>query len=103
MPWIENRLPFADSPSPMAGQASYHGAQDATARETSQTVRLLELYAKRGPTTDWDAAKWLGIERSTVNARRAPLCRRGIVVAVDRVRNVETGSDNVRWALKGTR
>lgn len=99
MPWLDSRLPFADSPSPLAGQASYAGAQAATGRAENQTMRLLELYAKRGPTNDWDAAKHLGIERSTVNARRAPLCQRGIVVAVDKVPNVETGNTNTRWGL----
>ncbi len=99
MPWTETDLPFAESPSPLAGQTSYNGAQAATGRAENQTIRLLELYAKRGPTHDWDAAKWLGIERSTVNARRVPLCKRGIVVAVDTVKNADTGIRNVRWGL----
>ena len=99
MPWTEADLPFASSPSPLAGQASFAGATAAAGRSETQTMRLLELYAKRGPTNDWDAAKVLGIERSTVNARRVPLCRRGIVVAVDKVKNNETGITNVRWGL----
>lgn len=99
MPWTETDLPFADSPSPLAGQASYSGAQAAAGRSETQTMRLLELYAKRGPTTDWEAAKVLSVERSTVNARRAPLCRRGIVVAVDTVKNEDTGVMNTRWGL----
>lgn len=100
MPWTESDLPFADSASPLAGQCSYQGAQAASGRAETQTLRLLELYAKRGPTNDWDAAKVLGIERSTVNARRVPLCRRGIVVAVDKVLNAETGVTNTRWGLR---
>ena len=58
-------------------------------------------YAKRGPSTDWDVHKLTGWERTTVNARRGPLCRRGIVVAVDKVKNEETGIVNTRWGLKG--
>ena len=99
MPWLEPDLPYASSDSPIAGQASYAGAVDVEERAATQTLRLLELYAKRGPTTDWDAAKVLQIERSTVNARRRPLCQRGIVVAVDKVANSETGSENTRWGL----
>lgn len=99
MAWTDCELPFAESPSPIAAQASFAGAQDAAHRSQTQTLRLLELYAKRGPTTDWDAAKMLDIERSTVNARRVPLCRRGIVVAVDKVMNDATGSENTRWGL----
>lgn len=100
MPWTSAELPFADSPSPLAGQASFEGAQAAAGRSENQTIRLLEVYAKRGPTNDWDAAKMLGIERSTVNARRRPLCKRGIVVAVDKVKNTDTGIVNVRWGLR---
>jgi len=99
MPWTTRDLPYAESPSPMAGQCSYAGAVDAEARASTQTLRLLELYAKRGPTTDAEAAKLLDIERSSINARRRPLCARGIVIAVDRVTNQETGIINTRWGL----
>lgn len=100
MPWVTPLLPFASSPSPLAAHTSYLGAVDAQDRAATQTLRYLELLAKRGPISDWDAAKFLGLERSTVNARRAPLRDRGIVVAVDKVLNEETGSSNTRWGLK---
>lgn len=100
MPWVTPELPFAASPSPLAQQASYQGAVAAQDRAATQTLRYLELLAKRGPINDWDAAAILRLERSTINARRRPLCQRGIVVAVDKVVNEETGSMNVRWGLK---
>lgn len=99
MGWTDQGLPFASSASPLAAHTSYQGAQAAAGRAENQTLRLLELYARRGPTTDAEAATVLAIERSSVNARRAPLCRRGIVVAVDSVKNGETGVINVRWGL----
>ncbi len=99
MPWTETELPFAGSESPLAGQASFAGASAAAGRAANQTIRLLEIYAKRGPTSDWDVHKLTGWERTTVNARRVPLCKRGIVVAVDKVKNQETGIVNTRWGL----
>ena len=99
MPWTPRELPWAESPSPMAGQCSYAGAVAAENRAATQTLRLLELYAKRGPTTDAEAAKLLDVARSSVNARRRPLCDRGIVVAVAHVENPETGIVNTRWGL----
>lgn len=101
MPYVSGDLPFAESPSPLAGQASFAGAANAQARASNQTLRYLELLAKRGPTTDAEAAKILGWERSTVNARRVPLRDRGIVRAVDTIENPETGVRNVRWGLHG--
>ena len=102
MGWTDQGLPFAASLSPLAAHTSYQGAQAAAGRAENQTLRLLELYARRGPTTDAEAAAVLAIERSSINARRAPLCRRGIVVAVDMVKNDDTGIANTRWALKGS-
>lgn len=99
MPWLTSKLPWADSPSPMAAQCSYNGVVAAQERAGTQVERLLELYAKRGPTSDWEAHKALGWERTTVNARRRPLCQRGIVVAVDTVKNADTGISNTRWGL----
>jgi predicted ArsR family transcriptional regulator len=102
MPWTARELPFAASASPIAQTCSFAGAQDAIERSGTQTLRLLELYAKRGPTTDQEAADLLGLMRSTINARRGALCARGIVQAVDRVKNAQTGIVNTRWALTAT-
>lgn len=99
MPWVSGELPFAESASPLAQSASFAGAANAQARSSNQTLRYLELLAKRGPTSDADAAVLLGLMRSTINARRGPLCQRGIVIAVDRTQNVETGVVNTRWGL----
>ena len=87
----------------MAAHCSQQGAERATARASTQTLRYLELLAKCGPQSDAEAARLLGIERSSVNARRACLVNRGIVVAVDVVKNQETGIANCRWGLCGNR
>jgi predicted ArsR family transcriptional regulator len=102
MGWITPELPFAESPSPIAQSASFAGAVDAKDRAANQTLRYLELLAKRGPTTDQEAADLLGWMRSTVNARRGALKNRGIVVAVDRIENPATGVVNTRWGLAAT-
>ena len=99
MPWTDADLPFASSASPLAGQASFDGATAASGRAANQTIRLLELYAKWGPLNDRQAARLLEVERSTINARRVPLCQRGIVVAVDTMKNEDTGVLNTRWGL----
>ena len=87
-------LPFATG-----SHTSWLGAVDAEGRAPNQTLLLLEIYAKRGPLSDWQVHKLTGWERTTVNARRRPLVVRGIVVAVDTVKNDETGVSNTRWCI----
>jgi hypothetical protein len=99
MPYTSDLLPFASSTSPLASHASYQGAESATGRAGEQTLRLLAIYAQRGPTADWEAARLMGVERTSINARRVPLVKRGIVVAVDTAVNGETGIHNTRWGL----
>lgn len=94
MPWTAERLPFAAD-----SHTSYLGAVDAEGRAQNQTIRLLEIYAHRGPSSDWEVHKLTGWERTTVNARRRPLVLRGIVVKVDTVKNADTGISNSRWGL----
>jgi hypothetical protein len=81
MPYLEGSLPFSGS-SPQAAHASRAGAQDAAPRALSQTVRYLRLL-KDHPDglTDAEAAKLLNLERSSVNARRKPLEKAGLVYA----------------------
>jgi hypothetical protein len=101
MPWTEEQLPFAESASPMAAQCSFLGAQDAARRASTQTLTYLELLAKVGPLTDAEAAKRMGVERTSINARRKPLCDRGVVVAKGRKRNRKSGIPNTLWGLAG--
>ena len=65
---------------------------------TQQRV-YLALLESAGPLTDWDAAARLGLLRSTINARRNELVKRGLVGAVDKVRNHVTGVTNTRWGV----
>lgn len=97
--WTEQELPWAGS-SPLAAHCSRQGANHASTHAQTQTLAYLELLAKRGPTTDAEAASLLGLQRSSINARRGALTRRGIVVAVDTVVNDQTGVRNTRWGLR---
>lgn len=76
--WIEQALPYGGT-SPHAAHASRAGAEDAAPRALSQTVRYLAALRTYGGLTDAEAAQRLGLERSSINARRAPLVRAGIV------------------------
>lgn len=98
MPWLAQELPWQGS-TPLSAHTSREGAQKAQKRAASQTVRLLELYAQYGPLTDAEAARHLGVERTSVNARRVPLVTRGVVVAVDTVPSTRGGGRNTRWGL----
>jgi len=99
MPWLQQSIPWQGSTS-LSAHASREGAKQAQTRAASQTVRLLELYAQYGPLTDAEAARHLGVERTSINARRAPLVKGGIVVAVDMVPSTRGGGKNTRWGLK---
>ena len=99
MPWLQPSIPWQGSTA-LSAHASREGARQAEKRAASQTVRLLELYAQYGPLTDADAARHLGVERTSINARRVPLVTRGIVVAVDTVPSTRGGGRNTRWGLK---
>lgn len=96
--YVNGALPFSGS-TPLAAHCSWLGAEDAKARSGKQTAALLGLYEQHGPLTDAEAARRLGVERTTVNARRNELVRRGLVVAVDTVK-AATGIRNTRWGLK---
>ena len=95
--WVNAELPFSGS-TPLSAHCSYEGARQAQAGAGTQTMRLLEFYAKRGPATDMEAARALGWPRSTVNARRGSLCQRGIVVAKG-TKTGEAGVKNTLWGL----
>jgi hypothetical protein len=98
MPHTDAGLPFQGC-TPLSRFTSHAGAQDAKDRALPQTVRYLALLKESGGLTDAEAATRLGIERSSVNARRVPLVKAGLVVA-DGVRPGPTGKVlNVVWKL----
>lgn len=95
--------PIAPSSSPLARHCSQQGAQSAQERIGRQCLALITLYRQRGPQTDVEAATALGIERTSICARRNELRRRGLVEAVATKRNEETGISNTTWGLSSSR
>jgi len=90
-------LPFSGSVT-LSRHCSHQGALSAFERVGRQALELLTAYRQRGPLTDAAAAQVLGVERTTINARRAELRRRGLVQAVDTVKGAH-GVANTRWGL----
>lgn len=99
MPWIESSLPFSGS-TPQSAHASRSGAEDAAPRALSQTVRYLSaLKARAHGLTDLEAKDLLNVDRSTINARRRPLVKAGLVFA-DGHRPGPTGNKNTVWKAR---
>ena len=98
--WIQDSIPY-DGIAPQSVHASHEGAKDAAPRALGQTVRYLAALKQRGSfgLTDAEAARLLHIERTSVNARRVPLVKAGIVIA-DGFRTGPTGRvKNTVWRL----
>lgn len=97
MPYTDSGLPFSGL-TPQSAHASRAGAEDAAARALPQTVRYLALLKSRSQgCTDAEAADLLGLERSSVNARRVPLVKAWLVYA-DGFRPGPTGKvKNTVW------
>jgi len=91
-------LPFSGA-TVLSRHCSAQGAISAKERCGRQALALLALYRARGPLSDAQAAEAMGIERTSVNARRNSLVKLGLVVAVDAVKNPQTGINNTRWGL----
>ncbi len=94
-------LPFAfHGLTPQSRHTSYQGAQDAAPRAANQQVRYLAYLRLRGAqgATDREAAEYLGLERTSVNARRSELVKAGLVVPGG-FRRGPTGIKNVAWKL----
>jgi hypothetical protein len=91
-------LPFQGETT-LARHCSHQGAEHAKHDAGNQCARMRALYLLRGPMTDQEMADALGIQRSTVNARRWDLIKRGHVQAVDTVKNHKTGVRNTRYGL----
>ena len=96
---IPTELPFSGI-TPQSRHASRLGAEEAQGRSTTQTIRYLQAL-KDHPygLTDWEAAKLLGLERSTINARRVPLVKADLVYA-DGFRPGVTGTRNTVWKAR---
>jgi hypothetical protein len=62
---------------PLSRHCSSQGAIDASPRVGRQTRLYMDLLATRGThgATDWEASILLGLQRSTINARRVPLTK----------------------------
>lgn len=91
-------LPF-QGVEDISRHCSHAGAVAASERVGRQCVELLAAYARHGALTDAEAATHLGVERTTINARRAELIRRGLVVATGTKKNAATGIRNTTWGL----
>jgi hypothetical protein len=101
MPLIEQVLPFSGA-SPLSRHCSALGALDARPRACAQTRRYLRLLIARGDvgSTDWESANLLGIERTSVTARRRPLCMgEDPWIVTGDTRPGPTGIKNAVWAL----
>lgn len=98
-PQFDFTAPIAPARNPLAKHCSQQGAQSAQERIGRQCLALLTLYRQSGPLTDAEAAQALEIDRSTINARRNELRRRGLVEAVGTKRNEHTGISNTTWGL----
>ena len=99
MPYTDAHLPFSGI-SLQSRHASHAGAADATTRALPQTIRLLQAL-KDHPhgLTDREAAQVLGLERSTINARRAELVKADLVYA-DGFRKAASGVVNTIWKAR---
>ena len=95
--WMAAGLPFAGI-TPLSRHTSHAGAEDAAPRALPQTIRYMAALRQHGGLTDHEAAKVLGLERSSINARRSDLVKAGIVVA-EGTRPGPTGTRNVVWKI----
>jgi predicted HTH transcriptional regulator len=92
------RLPFGGD-APIARHCSYQGAKKAEERCARQALALLAVYREHGPLTDAEAAYRLGVERTTINARRNELVAQGHVSARGTRKNDKTNINNTVWGL----
>lgn len=100
MPYLEQQLPWQGL-TPQSRQASRSGAANAAPRALNQTVRYLQALKDRPQhgLTDAEAAVVLGVERTSINARRVPLVKAGLVYASSETRLGRTGVKNVVWKI----
>lgn len=91
------RLPFSGD-EPVSRHTSYQGAKHAAERAGRQALALLTAYREHGALTDAEAAYWLNVERTTINARRAELIAKGLVASKG-TRKSQYGISNTTWGL----
>ncbi len=93
--------PIAPAQSPLARHCSSMGAADAAHRADRQSLALLALYRQHGALTDAEAADLLGIQRSSINARRNTLIALQLVDGQPKGtrKNATTGISNALWGL----
>jgi len=91
-------LPFSGV-TPISRHCSAQGARSASEHIGRQCLVLLTAYRTHGALTDSELAEVTGIPRSTINARRAELMRRGLVTAIGSTRNPVTKVRNTTWGL----
>lgn len=101
MPHTAAGLPFSGS-TPISRHTSHQGAEDAKVRALPQSILYLRLLHDRYPDglTDAEAADLLAIERSSINARRAPLVQAGLVETCGTRPRVESDLPNTIWRLR---
>lgn len=95
-------LPFSGV-TPISRHCSYQGAVSAQERVGRQALAMLAAYRAHGALTDAEMAITVGIERSSVNARRSLLVKLGLVEAGGVKRNDITGISNTLWQLAAIR
>jgi hypothetical protein len=101
MPYLDQELPISGT-TPLSRHCSAQGAQDAQPRACRQTRRYLLLLDARGAegATDWEAARLLGLERTTINARRVPMTKGDQPwIGTVKTRPGPTGVKNAVWQL----
>ena len=99
--YLDQALPFSGS-VPLSRHTSACGAVDASPRAAAQTKSYLLALDARGldGLTDWEAKAVLGLERTTINARRRPLCMGDEPwVTTIETRPGPTGIKNAVWIL----
>lgn len=99
--WLDQSLPLSGE-TPISRHCSALGALNAQPRACRQTKRYLRLLAARGASglTDWESADLMGIERTSITARRRPLCRIADPwIVTNGTRPGPTGIRNTVWVL----
>lgn len=98
--WIQDAIPY-DGITPQSRHTSRLGAEDAAVRALTQTHKYLRALQQTGSfgLTDAEAAAILKIERTSVNARRVPLVKAGVVVPGGYRMGPTKKIRNVAWRL----
>jgi hypothetical protein len=101
VPTTDAGLPFSGA-TQLSRFTSHAGAEGAKKRALPQVVRYLQLLHARYPDglTDAEAADLMAIERSSINARRAPLVEAGLVETYGSRERVSTEIPNTIWRLR---